>query len=82
MPRACQAILGEFFNDVLRTTQGHVSSEVGSRLVRGATVLVPALLACAGPQLYLPLLSLAGAFPTAFVYGLMPPVITLALRGL
>eukprot|EP00974_Lingulodinium_polyedra_P118662 11168060-Lingulodinium_polyedra.AAC.1 len=40
----------------------------------------PAVLACGGPRLYLPLLVFSGAFPSMLLYGVMPPLVTLGLR--
>lgn len=47
---------------------------------RVLTVALPALLACGGSGLYLPLLAFAGAFPTTLLYGLVPPLAALSLR--
>jgi len=73
--------LGQFASDALCATMGRCTLE-HRRAASVAAVLLPALLACAGPRLYLPLLAFAGAFPTTLLYGLMPPLALLALRRL
>jgi len=45
-----------------------------------AAVALPCLLACAGPQLYLPMLTFAGAYPTTLLYGLSPALAAVVLR--
>ena len=45
------------------------------------TVGLPALLACGGPSLYLPLLAFAGAGPTTLLFGLLPPLAALRFRS-
>ena len=45
-----------------------------------ATVVLPALLACGGPSLYLPLLAFAGAGPTTLLYLFVPPLALLQFR--
>ena len=65
--------LGQFAADALCTATGSCSLEDNQRS-KVASVMIPALTACIGPQLYLPLLSFAGAFPSVLLYGVLPPV--------
>eukprot|EP00435_Cladocopium_sp_Y103_P053903 s931_g17.t1 len=71
--------LGQFAADALCAATGSCSLEDNQR-AKVASVMVPALTACIGPQLYLPLLSFAGAFPSVLLYGVLPPVALLLSR--
>jgi len=71
--------LGQFATDAICSAAGRCSLD-DKTMSSVASVALPALLACAGPQLYVPLLAFAGAFPTMLLYGLMPPLAALALR--
>jgi len=80
--------LGQFVSDVLCTALGiSDASDMGNRsiLVRRlskiVTLLIPIALACGGPKLFVPLLAFNGSCPTTLLYGLMPPVAALTLRG-
>lgn len=84
----CNLCLGQFVSDVLCTALGvSDDSDMGNRsiLVRRLSkivaVLIPVALACGGPKLFVPLLAFNGSCPTTLLYGLMPPVAALTLRG-
>mmetsp|Transcript_40913 Transcript_40913/g.123352 ORF Transcript_40913/g.123352 Transcript_40913/m.123352 type:complete len:380 (-) Transcript_40913:87-1226(-) len=83
--------VGHFASDVLCAKFGDDDDGKGGgesltcsintmNLARWFTVLVPSLLACAGPGMYLPLLAFAGAYPTTILYGLVPSFSALVLR--
>jgi len=85
---SCNLCLGQFVGDVLCTALGvSDTSDMGNRsiLVRRlskiVTVVIPLALACGGPNLLVPLLTFNGSGPTTLLYGLMPPVAALTLRG-
>lgn len=74
--------VGHFASDVICSKFG---DDEGCTLntmniARAMTVLIPSLLACAGPGIYLPLLAFAGGFPTAVLYGVVPSLAALVLR--
>ncbi len=71
--------LSGFCTDALCALAGRCTLN-DARNARALAVALPALLACGGPDLYLPLLAFAGAFPTTLLYGLVPPLAALALR--
>lgn len=71
--------LGQFAADALCASTGQCSIEDNQR-AKMASVIVPAATACIGPQLYLPLLSFAGAFPAVLLYGILPPMALLLRR--
>eukprot|EP00438_Fugacium_kawagutii_P011536 Skav230144 [mRNA] locus=scaffold1301:212626:213366:- [translate_table: standard] len=71
--------LGQFAADALCAATGACSLDDNQR-ARVASVMVPALTACIGPQVYLPLLAFAGAFPSVLLYGVLPPVAALLSR--
>lgn len=73
--------LGQFATDAICAIHGRCSP-FSKGLARTATVVLPLLLACSGPELYLPLLAFAGAYPTNLLYGLMPPLAVIVLRRL
>mmetsp|Transcript_42643 Transcript_42643/g.91049 ORF Transcript_42643/g.91049 Transcript_42643/m.91049 type:complete len:217 (-) Transcript_42643:138-788(-) len=70
----------QFVNDALCLALGGCPPN-GQQIARAITIGLPALLACAGPSLYLPLLGFAGAFPTTLLYGLVPPLTLFILRS-
>lgn len=70
--------MGQFITDALCNVKGMCTAR-DSTLGRCAAVVLPAILACAGPKLYMPLLAFSGAFPTTVLYCLMPPLAALAL---
>jgi len=71
--------LGQFFTDCIFAICGRCT--LNSRgAARTAVVVIPLIVACGGPELYLPLLAFAGAYPTDFLYGIVPCLATLALR--
>ena len=71
--------LGQFAADAFCAATGACSLEDNQR-AKVASVMIPALTACIGPQLYLPLLSFAGAFPAVLLYGILPPIALLIRR--
>lgn len=71
--------LGQFAADAFCAATGSCSLEDNER-AKVASVMIPALTACVGPELYLPLLSFAGAFPSVLLYGILPPVALLLTR--
>lgn len=71
--------IGQFIADFLCLVTGYCSPR-DQRVARLISVGLPVAVACGGPTLYLPLLSFAGAFPTTFLYGLLPPLAALVLR--
>ena len=71
--------LGQFAADAFCAATGSCSLEDNER-AKIASVMIPALTACVGPELYLPLLSFAGAFPSVLLYGILPPVALLLTR--
>ena len=71
--------IGHFAADALCTHLGYCSyRDIG--LARTLTVLTPCVLALAGPTLYLRLLAFAGAYPSAILYCVAPPIAALILR--
>mmetsp|Transcript_3860 Transcript_3860/g.7716 ORF Transcript_3860/g.7716 Transcript_3860/m.7716 type:complete len:515 (+) Transcript_3860:62-1606(+) len=84
----CNLCLGQFVSDAICTALGvSDASDMGDksilvrRLSKIVTVLIPICLACGGPKLFVPLLAFNGSCPTTLLYGLMPPVAALTLRG-
>lgn len=78
-PSGGEAPCREFATDGIFSLCGRCT--VASKLwARSAVVAFPLLLACGGPELYLPLLAFAGAYPTNFLFGLIPCLAALALR--
>jgi len=80
--------LGQFVSDAICTALGiSDASDMGNksilvrRLSKFVTVLFPVALACGGSKLFVPLLAFNGSCPTTLLYGLMPPVAALTLRG-
>lgn len=80
--------LGQFVSDVICTALGiSDESDMGNRsilvrrLSKTGIVLLSIVLACGGPRLFVPLLAFNGSCPTTLLYGLMPPVAALTLRG-
>lgn len=71
--------IGQFVADLLCLIFGYCSPET-KRFAYVATVAMPIVVACGGPALYLPLLSFSGAFPTTFLYGLLPPLAAFMIR--
>jgi tyrosine-specific transport protein len=71
--------IGQFIADFLCLVTGYCSPR-DQLVARIISVALPVAVACGGPALYLPLLSFAGAFPTTFLYGLLPPLAALVLR--
>jgi len=72
--------VNQFAVDFFCTLQGGCSVDQ-ERNAKLATVALPALLACGGPTLYLPLLAFAGAGPTTLLFGLVPPLAALRFRS-
>mmetsp|Transcript_84379 Transcript_84379/g.239203 ORF Transcript_84379/g.239203 Transcript_84379/m.239203 type:complete len:533 (-) Transcript_84379:83-1681(-) len=70
--------LGQFATDAICTICGKCSRNQRV-LAKVVATMVPALMACGGPQLYLPLLAFSGAYPSTLLYGLMPPMAALVL---
>ena len=73
-------VVNQFAVDFFCTLQGGCSVDQ-ERTAKLATVALPALLACGGPTLYLPLLAFAGAGPTTLLFGLVPPLAALRFRS-
>eukprot|EP00930_Biecheleria_cincta_P019183 TRINITY_DN14710_c0_g1_i1.p1 TRINITY_DN14710_c0_g1~~TRINITY_DN14710_c0_g1_i1.p1 ORF type:complete len:526 (+),score=51.91 TRINITY_DN14710_c0_g1_i1:109-1686(+) len=71
--------MGQFVTDILCETTGACSLR-DRDISCACTVAVPALLACAGSGLYVPLLAFAGGFPTTLLYTVVPPLVLLLLR--
>lgn len=71
--------MGHFASDIVCMKLGYCS-KLYMNVCNSVTVAIPAILACVGPSIYLPLLSFAGAYPTTILHGLTPAVAALVLR--
>jgi len=65
--------LGQFIDDALTNVKGQFTRRERN-IASAIVVIVPSVLASAGPRLYMPLLAFSGAFPTTILYCLMPPL--------
>ena len=72
--------IDQFMQDIFCTIFNGCSP-LTARLATLFTILAPVALASGGPSLYLPLLAFAGAGPTTFLYGLIPPCSVFSLRS-
>lgn len=71
--------MGQFVTDAFCSLTGGCSLR-DRDISCACTVALPAMLACAGPGSYIPLLAFSGAFPTTVLYLIMPPLALLVLR--
>lgn len=71
--------MGHFACDILSTKFGFTSN-YWMTVAQILTVAIPCILALAGPGLYIPLMSFAGAYPTTLLYGLAPSLAVIVLR--
>lgn len=71
--------MGQFLTDIICETTGACSLR-DRDISCACSVALPALLACAGSGLYVPLLAFAGGFPTTLLYTVVPPLVLYLLR--
>lgn len=71
--------MGHFASDIVCMKLGYCSLS-WMKACNAFTVVIPSILACIGPALYVPLLSFSGAYPTTILHGLAPALAAIVLR--